>query len=201
MIHIKDYPSFVGLNESVQESDILSLLPPAIDIREFTSSIGLSQDESGRYIQLWREKRPNFNIHYFPFKTNLPILGVFFWGNNVCVNSRSFAPPLVKAFIALHESRHGDQYSQGILEDRYFKTVLKGNEEEFLRNYIDLEVDANTFALDTLRDYGFSDFVSREGASLRVNEYMGSAVYRMMSRDIERTGATSFAQLIASQIL
>lgn len=201
MKHVKDYFSFYKINESSQELEILSLLPPVIEVSEFTKRIGFSENEGERYTELWTQERPNFRIHYFPFETQFPILGVFFFGEDVCINSKAFGPPHIKAFIALHESRHGDQYSEGIFEPQYFQTVVDGNEQEFLRNYRILEDDANTFALETLTNYGFGNFVRIEERRIRGNENMGPEIYKMMSKDIKRTGSTSMAELIASQIL
>jgi hypothetical protein len=201
MKHIRNYSSFYNLNESKSESEILSALPPSIDISEFSRLIGLSGNENERFIELWSQERPNFDIHYFPFQSQFPIMGVFFYDKDVCINNKTFTPPLFKAFVALHESRHGDQYSEGIFEPGYFQTVVDGNEEEFLKNYRILEDDANTFALETLAKYGFGEFVRRDERRIRGNENMGRQIYEMMSQDIERIGATSMAELIASQIL
>lgn len=201
MKHVRNYLSFNKINESSQEFEILSSLPPAIDISEFTRRIGLNENEGERYTELWTQERPNFKIHFFPFETQFPILGVFFYGEDVCINSRALGPPHIKAFIALHESRHCDQYSDGIFEPQYFQTVVDGNEQQFLTNYRNLEEDANTFALETLTDYGFGNFVRFEERRIRGNENMGPKIYQMMSQDIERTGSTSMAELLASQIL
>ena len=101
MKHVKDYLSFYKINESSQELEILSLLPPVIDVSEFTKRIGFSENEGERYTELWTQERPNFRIHYFPFKTQFPILGVFFFGEDVCINSKAFWASTYKSIHSL----------------------------------------------------------------------------------------------------
>ena len=198
MKYIKNFTHF-PLFENKQ--DILSRLPASVNIDEFVTSIGLQSEEAEKFTQLWQENRSGFNIHLFQFKTVHPIMGVFFYDNIVCINTSSRAPSLMKAFIALHESRHADQWSKGIFEDKDFKTVAEGNREEFLEGYQELESDANTYALEVLKGGGFKDFVLKSGPGLRMNEYAGPQVYKMMDKDIRESGSTSMAELIASQIL
>lgn len=198
MKYIQNFTHF-PLFENKQ--DILSRLPASVNIDEFVTSIGLQSDEAEKFTQLWQENRSRFNIHLFQFQTIHPIMGVFFYDNIVCINTSSRAPSLMKAFIALHESRHADQWREGLFEDKYFKLVAEGNREEFLEGYQELESDANTYALEVLKRGGFKDFVLKSGPVLRMNEYAGPQVYNMMDKDIKKTGSTTMAELIASQIL
>jgi len=179
---------------------LLAGLPPSIEVETFSRQIGLNEEEIEKFTHLWLETRPDFHIHHFRFETPHPIMGVFFFGNIVCINQLGGVPPLMKAFIALHESRHAQQWSRGIFEEKYFRPVLQERKEEFLEGYSELEGDANNWALETLRGGGFEDFVEKRGHHLRQNELMGSQVYNMMLRDIKMTRSASMADLIASQI-
>ena len=178
----------------------LAGLPPSIEVETFSRQIGLNEDEAEKFTYLWQKSLPHFHIHYFRFRTHHPIMGVFFFGDIVCVNQLEGVPPLIKAFIALHESRHAYQWSRGIFEEKYFKPVVEERREDFLEGYSELESDANNWALETLRGGGFEDFVEKNGHRLRQNELMGGAVYNMMLRDIKMTRSASMADLIASQI-
>jgi hypothetical protein len=66
--------------------------------------------------------------------------------------------------------------------------------------YRDLERDANDFAINSMRELGFSGEMDREEMRLRSNEMAGEMVYRMMSNDIERLGATDMFDLLKKQI-
>lgn len=178
----------------------LAGLPPSIEVETFSRQIGLNEDEAEKFTHLWLESRPHFLIHHFRFRTPHPIMGVFFFGDIVCINQLQGVPPLIKAFIALHESRHADQWSRGIFEEKYFKPVVEERREDFLEGYIELESDANTWALETLRGGGFEDFVEKRRHHLRQNELMGTQVYNMMLRDIKMTRSASMADLLSSQI-
>jgi len=186
--------------ESETRQEILSQLPAPISAARFAEEIRLSPPDVRKFSQLWARVRPGYRIHYFPFRSVDPILGVFFYDRDVCVNQRVPVPPPVKAFICLHESRHCQQYEDGIFEQGYFTPVVEGEKEEFLINYRQLEEDANNFALDSLSEGGFQDFVLREGPRLKGNEDMGSQVYQMMRKDINQSGAQNFAELLAAQI-
>jgi hypothetical protein len=202
MKNLLNYESWgSSLLESEGEEKILDQLPPPISAVQFAEEIRMYPQDVLKFSQIWQKVRPGYKIHYFPFKSNHPILGCFFYDKDVCVNQRVPLPPLIKAFIALHESRHCQQYQDGILEKGYFTTVVEGDKEDFLVNYRQLEEDANNFALDSLSEGGFENFVLQEGHRLKGNENMGSQIYHMMREDIKKTGATTFADLIFSQIL
>jgi hypothetical protein len=202
MKNLLNYTSWgLGLLESEDEKKILAQLPPPISAAQFAEEIRLYPQDVRKYSHLWERIRPGYKIHYFPFKSNNPILGCFFYDKDVCVNQKVPIPPLVKAFIALHESRHCQQYQDGIIEKGYFTTVVEGDKEDFLVNYRQLEEDANNFALDSLSEGGFENFVLQEGSRLKGNESMGPQIYHMMREDIKKTGATTFADLLAFQIL
>ena len=63
-----------------------------------------------------------------------------------------------------------------------------------------LEEDANDFAINGCKEMGLNNIVSSE-QRLRMNENIGDIVYNMMSSDIKRTGATTFSELLYSQVL
>ena len=109
-------------------------------------------------------------------------------------------PPHIKLFIALHESRHCDQHSEGIFNPQYFETVVQGNKSEFLENYVRLEVDANDFAINSMRELGFDLEMNREERMLRGNEYAGYKVYDMMTQDIQRFKPVDFIDLLKKQV-
>jgi len=202
MKNLLNYTSWgLSLIESEDEKKILAQLPPPISAARFAEEIGMHPQDARKYSQLWEKVRPGYQIHYFPFKSINPILGCFFYDRDVCINQRIHIPASVKAFISLHESRHCQQYAEGILERGYFTTVVEGDKEDFLVNYRQLEEDANNFALDSLSEGGFENFVLQEGPRLKSNENMGPQVYQMMREDIKKTGATTFADMLAFQIL
>jgi hypothetical protein len=69
-----------------------------------------------------------------------------------------------------------------------------------MKNYRELENDANNFALNSLKEMGLNISISDENR-LRSNENMGNNVYNMMSNDIIKTRSTTLSELFYKQIL
>jgi hypothetical protein len=130
-------------------------------------------------------------------------MGVSLYDNKVAFNSTSFAPPEVKLFILIHESRHADQQSSNDdgFDDRYFNSVLSDNKNEFIEMYKSIEKDANDFAVKSMNEMGFDEFINLQEIQLRGNEHMGDQVFSMIKKDIQKNGSTDFKSLIYSQIL
>lgn len=192
MKHLKRF------NESLEKN-----FPGEISISDFIDKLnermplGASKED---IISWWNQNRSNFKIHYFPFKTHKPIMGCFVGTDRVLINSTPPVPGDVKFFIALHESRHAFQEENGEFTPKYFQTVVDDNKEEFLRNYRELEEDANNFAFDACRTMGFRQLLSME-RMLRNNENLGNEVFGMMKDDLAKTNATTFFELLEGQIL
>jgi hypothetical protein len=110
-------------------------------------------------------------------------------------------PKEMLLFLALHESKHSDQYMDGDFESMYFDPVIAGDRDLFIRGYNELEKEANDYALAAMVDLGFSRFVETQERQLRSNELAGRMVYDMMREDIKKTGATNFQELIRAQVL
>jgi len=171
-----------------------------VDIDKFLDEIGFVSEIVDRVSEWWGRNRGEIGIHFFGFNTRQPIGGCFLGVDKICINSDLYMPPHIKLFIALHESRHCDQHREGRFEDGYWHPVVEGRKEDFLAGYRDLERDANDFAINSMRELGFSGEMDREGMRLRSNEMAGEMVYRMMSNDIERLGATDMFDLLKKQI-
>jgi len=148
----------------------------------------------------WNENRRDIRIHLFPFNSPQPIAGVFLGEDVIALNERLPMPPHVKLFLALHESRHCDQHREGRLMEGYYETVVRGDRENFLRAYSELERDANDFAINSMRQIGFEREMDREEMMLRSNERAGDMVYQMMSADIQRLNPVDFFDLLKKQI-
>lgn len=181
------------------ESNSYIVLPNEISISDFIdrlnekSKLSISKEV---IINWWNNNLPNIRIFYFPFKIN-QIIGCCFSENRVVINSTSHSPSDIKLFIALHESKHT---LQDDVEEKYFKTVINGDKESFMKNYRELENDANNFALNSLKEMGLNISISDENR-LRSNENMGNNVYNMMSNDIIKTRSTTLSELFYKQIL
>ena len=193
---IKRFKDF-GLNESgIPETE----LPGLITIEDFLSEIGIEQKLIPQISEWWNENRKGISIHYFEFGSQDPIIGVYLGENKVCINKKSRDLPDFKLFIAIHESFHCDQDMRGEME-KYFDLVKYGDVTEFSNYYRNIEKEANDFAITSMRDLGFSGFIDFSERRLRGNEFAGSQVFSMMRRDIEKTGAENFKDLLLSQIL
>jgi hypothetical protein len=148
----------------------------------------------------WNENRRDIRIHLFTFNSPQPIAGVFLGEDIIALNERLPMPPHVKLFLALHESRHCDQHREGRLMEGYYETVVRGDRENFLRAYSELERDANDFAINSMRQIGFEREMNMEEMMLRSNERAGDMVYQMMSADIQRINPVDFFDLLKKQI-
>ena len=187
MRHLKSFKLFENVNNSV-------------DIETFLSNIGIPFSKIPKIVEWWNKNRSHIRIYHFPFSSRDPIFGVILSENEVALNSKIYAPPHMKLFVILHESAHCDQHREGRFMPLYFDTVVQGNKREFLSNYMMLEVEANNFAINSMREIGFSEEMNREERRLRGNEGAGSIVYDMMKRDIEKFRPVDFIELLKKQV-
>ena len=193
---IKKFKDFI-LNESGISGNEL---PGLISIENFLSEIGIQENLIPEISDWWNQNREGVSIHYFDFGSQDPIIGVYIGENRVAINKKSRDLPDFKLFIAIHESFHCDQDMRGEME-KYFNLVKYGNVTEFSNYYRQIEKEANDFAITSMKDLGFSRFIDSSERMLRGNEFAGSQVFSMMKRDIEKTGAENFKDLLLSQIL
>ena len=174
-----------------------------VSIDEFLDEINIDLEKREYIINWWKKNRAHIKIYHFNFSTRQPMLGACMSENEIAINEKVNMPrhmAHIKLFIALHESRHCDQEAQGILNSLYFQTVVDDNKSEFLRNYFNLEKDANDFAINSMKEIGFEREMRMEEDRLRGNENAGEMIYGMMKRDIERYNPTNFFDLLKKQI-
>lgn len=199
MYTLKHLKSFTHLFESFEDSPVGF---PEISITEFLNNIGIRHDKATEVADWWNKNRGHIKIYFFPFKCAQPIAGIFLENDTICVNENfRMAPPHVRLFLALHESRHCDQYAEGIFMDGYYNTVLQNDKNGFIRSYEQLERDCNDFAIDSMREMGFIEEMNREERILRSNERAGAMVYDMMKNDIEKFDPVDMFDLLKKQIL
>jgi hypothetical protein len=193
---IKRFKNFI-----LKESGVSGIeLPGLINIEDFLSEIGIEQKLIPQISEWWNLNRKEISIHYFEFNTQDPIIGVYIGENKVCINKKSRDLPDFKLFIAIHESFHCDQDIIGEM-DKYFDYAKEGSMTEFSDFYQRIEKEANNFAITSMRELGFSQFIDSSERTLRGNEFAGPQVFSMMRRDIQKTGAETFKDLLLIQIL
>lgn len=188
MKHLKAFKVFESLSNN-------------ISIEDFVKKIGIDSTKQPVVVEWWNENRSNFKIHYFPFSCFEPIAGCFLGTDTICINERLYFPAFMKLFIALHESKHADQHSEGRLMPGYYDTVVENNKDEFLKSYKQLEEEANDFAIQSMIECGFADEMRRESIRLKSNEGAGDVVWSLMRRDIQRLQPKDFIDLMKKQIL
>lgn len=197
------YISHLSIFESEDSS-----LPKPITIKKFIEELsgssiynaeGIKNKEE--IISWWNQNRKGFKIYYFDFKSNEPIAGCFLDKKSIAINKKLRMPPMIRFFIALHESGHCNQYAEGNFESKYFDPVVNEDREKFLEGYKELEKDANDYAENALKEMGFQDFLNRQISRLRHNEYAGHEVYGMMRRDIKKYNPKNFIDLLKGQII
>lgn len=176
-------------------------IPGEIRIDDFVSQIGFSGELAKNICDYWKRTRGEVKIFFFPFACPQPILGAYIGDENLAINSRPPIPKEMRLFILFHESQHIQQHQEGRLEEQYFQTVVNDDKESFIQNYQLLEDEANTFAFNSMRAVGLSDFSESQERSVRSNERAGDGVFKMIKGDILRTKANSLAELIRIQIL
>jgi hypothetical protein len=189
MKHLKHFKLFERLDNST-----------LVTIDELLERFRIPNPMRPTILSWWNENRRDIRIHLFPFNSPQPIAGVFLGENIIALNERVPMPPHVKLFLALHESRHCDQHREGGFMEGYYETVVRGDRENFLTAYSELERDANDFAINSMRQIGFDREMDREEMMLRSNERACDMVYQMMSADIQRLNPVDFFDLLKKQI-
>jgi hypothetical protein len=180
---------------------IFESLDSPIAIEDFLNRIRIPNHLIPNIVSWWNENREHVDIYLFQFNTYQPIGGGIVGKNKIAINEKLHMPPHIKLFLLLHESKHIDQHNEGRFMGEYFQTVVDGNKEEFLRNYKELEEEANLFAIQSMNELGFEQEMRRESNMLRGNEGAGEMIYRMMSKDIRTYNPNDFFDLIKNQIL
>jgi len=176
------------------------VIPGLLSIEDFLVEIGIREEFIPGVCEWWNLNREGISIHYFEFNPQDPIIGVYIGENKVAINKRSRELPDFKLFIAIHESLHSDQDKKGEM-DNYFNYVKEGDMREFSNLYQRVEKEANDFSISSMRELGFSEFIDFSERRLRGNEFVGPQVFSMMRRDIQKTGAKNFKDLLLTQIL
>ena len=193
---MKNYKQFLNENSNGKE-----LILDPIPIESFLTKSGIPNYLVANIAKWWHQNRSHIEIYLFPFNTSKPIMGGIIGENKIAINESSRLPPHIRLFLALHESRHCDQYNEGVFEKGYFQNVESENLKAFLGAYMYMERDANDFAVSSMRDCGFSREMDFEEKRLRKNEEGGEIVYKMMREDITRYNPDNFFDLIKIQIL
>jgi len=185
------------LNEEYHQN---KTIPGLISIEDFLSSIRIDDSKREDIADWWGSNRRGISIHYFDFKSDEPISGVFIGEDSIAINRKLRESSEFKLFVSIHESFHCEQERNGEMEG-YFSLAKSGSISEFSDLYKKIEKEANDFAINSMKKLGFFTFVNYWEMRLRSNEYAGAQVYHMMRRDIEKTGAKDFKSLLLSQIL
>lgn len=193
---MKNYKQFLNENSNGKE-----LILDPIPIESFLTKSGIPNYLVANIAKWWHQNRSHIEIYLFPFNTSKPIMGGIIGENKIAINESPRLPPHIRLFLALHESRHCDQYNEGVFEKGYFQNVESENLKAFLGAYMYMERDANDFAVSSMRDCGFSREMDFEETRLRKNEEGGEIVYKMMREDITRYNPDNFFDLIKIQIL
>ena len=172
-----------------------------ISINEFLTKIGYDKNRKVNIIEWWNKNRKDMKIYYFHFNTIENIAAGCIGVNEVAINESlgTIIPDKILLFLLLHESKHSDQHVNSKFDEKYFKTVLNEDKDNFLKYYKKLEKEANDYAFGVMGELNF-DFSIYEKKWLRQNEDAGEMVYRMMLDDIKRTKSNSFVELIRKQI-
>lgn len=178
-------------------------IPGRADIECLVNLLDVNFDLRKSLRDWWNLNRKDISIHIFPFKTNLPILGCFMGDKKVAINSNEakMVSPEMVLFVLLHESRHSDQYDSGKYQDEYFESVFRCDIDSFRRTYLSAEMDANSYAISSMREMGFDYFLDSDEEKVRKNELVVDSVYAMMRDDIEKYEALNLMDLVFKQIL
>jgi len=191
-------------NESINENiDTLTDTLTDTTIENLVDKLNFPSNIQEKVINWWNTNRSGFELDFFPFNTNQPILDCFLGGKKLAINSKGgrMVPKEILLFVALHESCHADQYKEGRFENGYFNSVINDNKEQFVTSYKELEKEANDYGLNGMKEMGFDIFVKNASRwGLRDNEFAYDEVYEMMKKDIEKYKPNNFVELLLKQI-
>lgn len=193
MKYLKSYKLFESFTEDNKVSIELFL-----EQIEITRTI--NEETTQFIINWWKENRSHIILYLFDFNTTMPIAGGIIDVNTIAINKKMRMPPQMKLFLALHESKHIDQYNENRFEEGYFNSVVNDNKELFLKSYKELEKEANDYAIDSMIELGFDHFINGSKNMLKSNEMVGEQVYRMMKSDINLFNPNTMFELIKKQI-
>lgn len=197
------------IKESLFE-EFINDIPGRISIEDFVEEIDIDKSHKSTVINWWKNNRSRFKIFYFSFKTSHPIMGCFLGKNSIAINKinyeysvKSKMPPEIILYIALHESKHADQFLYGKFSKFYFEPVLNHDQAEFIKGYHRLEKEANTYAENSMKEMNYDKFIEIHGKHMRENEnyFASDNVYNMMKKDIKKYEPYDFIDLLKKQIL
>lgn len=189
--NFKIYESIDGLPGKISIDEYVKQVLPQLDI-----------ETKKRFCDWWIENRSNYNIYFFKFKSNAPIMGGIVGEDSLAINHMiKRLPPHMSLFLLLHESKHLDQHANSEFMDGYFNSVVRNNFPLFVTSYRKLEKEANDYAFEVMQNLDiFNQELSRD-RNIRGNEYAADQVFGMMQNDIKKTGARDFFELIKTQII
>lgn len=188
MNYIKSFKVFENLNN-----------PKSIE--QFLEEIRMPQKFVPSICNWWNQNRSNIIIHHFEFTKGRPIMGVALSGNEIAMNKRFLVPPHMKLFQALHESKHCDQEREMKYSTEHFNAIVSGDKEQFLKNYLQLEREANNYAINSMKEMGLGKLIEFEEIRLRATELAGDMVFNDMREDIKKYNSTNLIDLFKKQIL
>lgn len=171
-----------------------------IKIEDFLLEIGIEKESIQKISNWWNKNIKKISIYHLDFKTQDPIIGIYGGENKIFIRKKSETLPEFKLFILIHESFHRIHEKNGTME-KYFNLVKENNLIEFSKVYSRSEKEANDFAISSMVNLGFYNFINSKEKYLRGNEFMGSKIFYIMKNDIEKTGSKNFKELILNQIL
>jgi hypothetical protein len=181
------------------EENIRGIKP--VTIEEFVDKIKFENKHKENIISWWNENRHDIKIYYFNFSgIGMHGFGSIFGDDSIAINSNKSYHAQFILFIALHESRHVDQYRMGILKP-YFDTVVNNDYSAFLKAYRELEKDANDYAINSMFEIGFLDFIGKNPHGVRGNEDMGSSIFHIMRHIITQYNPSNLIELAHNTII
>lgn len=171
-----------------------------ITIEKFLENINTPETDRPRIIDWWHEHRERIKIYHFPFNPNVMAYGAVFSEDSIAINSKMNSNPEFMLYVALHESMHSDQALMETINP-YFDKVVEGDYAGFIEAYMQLEIEANTFAEESMRELGYGKFIEQNTRMLQQNLQYGRPVYDVMSRDIQKYKPTDLVDLLRKMIV
>lgn len=187
---------YIKLFENFESSDNLK----PITIERFLENINLLENDRPRIINWWHEHRERIDIYYFPFNLNVMAYGAVFSEDSIAINSNMNTNPQFMLYVALHESMHSNQVLIKTINP-YFDKVVEGDYEGFIKAYTQLEIEANMFAEESMRELGYERFIEQNTRMLQQNLQYGRVVYDVMTRDIQNYKPINLIDLLRKMIM
>jgi hypothetical protein len=172
-----------------------------INIEQLVDEIGISDFMKPGVISWWNKNKRDIKMYFLPFLRRKPLAALFLSEDTIVINEKLKMSPHVRLFLILHETHHCEQYKDGRFTKGYYETVLRNDRESFTKAYVELQKEANDFAINSMIEIGFDIEMEVAEMRLRASERSADTIYNLMKEEISTLDPNNITEFQIKQIL